>query len=163
MHLKHFLLPVIAVCLGGSLQAQTLNTSPSPSPSPGFGKQGGGWHHHHEGWLFRKLQLTDEQRQALKTYRTNNQTAFRSALLATLQAKAALQSAISQNNTGNLAGLASNLATAQTQLIQLRAQREAYIASILSPEQKNIWSEIQNKKAARLQDRINDLQGQTNS
>jgi Spy/CpxP family protein refolding chaperone len=106
------------------------------------------------------LQLTDAQRQQLKAYRANNQAAFRSALLAYLQAKSALQSAISQNNTGNLAGLASNLATAQTQLIQLRAQKEAYLVSILSSDQKNIWDEIQAKKASRLQDRINELQGQ---
>lgn len=110
--------------------------------------------------MFRKLQLTDGQRQQLKAYRTQNQAEFRSALLAFLQAKAALENAISQNNTGNLAGLASNLATAQTQLIQLRAQREAYFVSILNADQKNIWNEIQAKKAARLQDRISDLQDQ---
>lgn len=160
MNLKYLLLPVVTACLGASLQAQTPDTSPSVSPSPGIGEHGGGWHHHHGYWLFRKLQLTDTQRQQLKTYRTNNKAAFQSALLGYLQAKAALQGAISQNNTANIAGLASNLASAQSQLIQQRAQTEEYLVSILSPDQKNIWTEIQNKKAARLQDRINKLQGQ---
>jgi Spy/CpxP family protein refolding chaperone len=110
--------------------------------------------------MFSKLQLTAEQRQELNTYRTNNRAAFQSALLGVLQAKAALENAISQNNTGNLAGLTANLATAQTKLMQLRAQKEAYLVSILTPEQKSTWTEIQNKKATRLQDRINNLQGQ---
>jgi Spy/CpxP family protein refolding chaperone len=104
------------------------------------------------------LQLTDTQRQQLKTYRTNNKATFQSALLTYLQAKAALESAISQNNTANLAGLASSLASAHSQLIQLRAQTEEYLVSILTPDQKNILTEIQNKKAARLQERINGLQ-----
>jgi Spy/CpxP family protein refolding chaperone len=79
--------------------------------------------------------------------------------VAYLQAKAQLENAIMQNNQ-NLSGYTSNLATAQTNLIQLRMQREAYLASILTPEQKNIWNQIQARKAARLQDRINELQGQ---
>jgi Spy/CpxP family protein refolding chaperone len=106
------------------------------------------------------LQLTEQQRQQLKAYRTNNQTAFRNALVNYLQAKAALQNAISQGSTANLAGLASNVATAQSPLIQLRAQREAYLVSILQPDQKNVWDQIQANKASRLQDRINELQGQ---
>lgn len=160
MNLKYFLLPIIGVCLGSSLQAQTAATPTATPPSPGVGAYGGGWHHRHGGGLFRQLQLTAAQRQQLEAYRTSNQAAFRSALLAYLQAKAALQTAISQNNTGNLAGLASNLATAQTQLIQLRAQKEAYLYSILTSAQQTIWNQIQAQKASRLQDRINELQAQ---
>ena len=158
MNLKYVLLPLVSVCLGSSLVAQTPDASASASPSPGFGEHRGGWHHHHGHWLFRKLQLTDTQRQQLKTYRTNNKATFRGALLAYLQAKAAVESAISQNNTANLAGLASSLASANSQLIQQRAQTEEYLVSILTPDQKNIWTEIQNTKAARLQERINGLQ-----
>lgn len=165
MYFKHLLLPVIAVFLGSSLQGQTPDASPatSPSASPGVEEHEGGWHHHHGGWLFRKLNLTDDQRQKLEMYRTSNQGAFRSALSDYLKAKAQLENAISQNNQNlsGLSGYVSDLATKQTQLIQLRMQREAYLVSILTPEQKDIWNQIQSRKAARLQDRINELeQGQ---
>jgi protein CpxP len=148
----------MAVCLGSALQAQTPDVSPSASPGNGV-EEHGGWRHH-GGGLYKQLNLTASQRQQLKSYRANNQAAFRSAKLASLQAKQALENAISQNNTANLAGLASNLATAQTQLIQLRAQREAYLVSILTPEQKSVWNEIQSKQQNRVQDRIDELQEQ---
>jgi len=148
----------MAVCLGSTLQAQTPDVSPSASPGTGV-EEHGGWHHR-RGGLYKQLNLTASQRQQLKSYRANNQAEFRSAELASRQAKQALQNAISQNNTANLAGLASNLATAQTQLIQLRAQREAYLVSILTPEQKSIWNEIQSKRQSRVQDRIDELQEQ---
>ncbi|MBV9998942.1 MAG: Spy/CpxP family protein refolding chaperone [Verrucomicrobia bacterium] len=161
MNLRYLLLPVIAVGLGGSLRAQAPDDSPSSSASPGVEERGGGWHHHHERWLFRELQLTAPQRQQLKAYRSNNRAAFRNALLSYLQAKASLQSAINQNNTANLAGLASNVATAQAQLIQLRAQAEEYIVSnVLTSNQKNVWDQIQAKRASRLQDRISKLQAE---
>jgi Spy/CpxP family protein refolding chaperone len=173
MNLKYLLLPVIAVCLGSSVQAQSPDTSPSTSPSPGFEEHGGGWHHHHGGWLFRKLNLTDTQREALKSLRasiraSSDRAAFRSALLNYLQAKAALENAVSQNNP-DLSSLATNLANAQSQLILLRAQRREQLqtqltnSKILTPEQQQIWNEFQQKKAARLQDRINELKSQTNS
>ena len=162
MYFKHLLLPVIAISLGSSLQGQTPDASPatSPSASPGVEEHEGGWHNHHGGWLFGKLNLPDDQRQKLKTYRTSNQGAFRSALLDYLKAKAQLENAIRQNNQ-NLSGYVSDLATKQTQLIQLRMQREAYLVSILNPEQTDIWNQIQSRKTACLQDLINELeQGQ---
>lgn len=161
MNLRYLLLPVIAAGLGGSLQAQTPDSSPSASASPGVEEHGGGWHHHHGGWLFKELQLTHAQRQQLKAYRSSNRAAFRSARLAYLQAKVALQNAISQNNTANLAGLASNVATAQAQLIQLRAQTEEYLVSnVLTSGQKTVWDQIQAKRASRLQDQISKLQAE---
>ena len=181
MNLKHFLLPVIVVCLGGSLQAQTPDTSPSASPPPdfeehegGWDHHHGGWHHHHGGWLFKKLNLTDAQRQQLKnlraSIRASNQAAFRSALLNYLQAKADLENAISQNSP-DLSSLATSVANAQSQLILLRAQRQQQFQTQviknnvlnLTPDQLQTLTEFQQKKAARLQDRINELKNQTGS
>jgi Spy/CpxP family protein refolding chaperone len=159
MNLKHFLLPVIAVGLGGSLLAQTPASSPSPGAEEGGWHHGGGWHHHHGGWLFKKLNLDDQQRQQLKSLRASSRADFRAALVAYLQAKVDLETAISQNAT-DLSGPAANLATAQNRLLQLRVQREQQFVSILHPDQLQTWKDIHQKKAARLQERINDLNGQ---
>jgi Spy/CpxP family protein refolding chaperone len=160
MNLKCLLLPVVTVCLGSSLQAQTTDTSPSASPSPGFEEHQGGWHHHHGGWMFRKLNLTDAQRQQLKQMRAGSQQDFRSARLAYLQAKVALETAISQNAPAQISSAAGQLANAKTQLIQLRANWEQQFVTVLNPSQLQTWESIHQQKAARLQNRINELQGQ---
>ena len=124
--------------------------------------------------MFRKLGLTDAQRQQLKnlraSIRASDQAAFQSARLNYLQAKATLESAISQPN-GDVSTAAANVASAQGQLIQLRAKRQQQFrtqlitnnALSLTPDQLQLLNQFQQKKAARLQDRINELKNETGS
>jgi Spy/CpxP family protein refolding chaperone len=160
MNFKYLLLPVVTACLGSSLQAQTPDASASASSSPAFEEHQGGWHHHHGGWMFRKLNLTDAQRQQLKQMRASSQQDFRSARLDYLKAKVGLETAISQNDPAQISSAAGQVASAQTQLIQLRAKWEQQFVTVLSPSQLQTWEGIHQQKATRLQERINELHGQ---
>ena len=148
---NYFIAPLIAMVASTSLQAET--SEPAASPNPGYGHHDH-WRHHH-AWIWRKLNLTDTQKQDLKQYRTNNKAAFRSALASYLSARQALLAAIQSNAATQPA--ASQLATAEANLMALRAKREQYIASILVGDQVATWQNFLAERAARMQERINKL------
>jgi Spy/CpxP family protein refolding chaperone len=151
MRLKYLITPIIAIVACSSLQAQT--SQPTPVPSPGY-SQHGHWRHHH-AWIWRKLNLTDTQKQDIKQYRANNKAAFRSALASYLSAKQALLGAIKNNESTQSA--AATLATAEANLLALRVKQEQYIASLLTGDQVTTWQDFQNRRATRIQNRINKL------
>jgi Spy/CpxP family protein refolding chaperone len=156
MRLTYLITPIIAIVACSSLQAQT----PEASPSPGSGySQHGHWRHHH-AWIWRKLNLTDTQKQDIKQYRATNKAAFQSALASYLSAKQAVLDAIKNNQSTQPA--ASTLATAEANLLALRVKREQYVASLLTGDQITTWQNFQNERATRIQNRINTLR-QANS
>jgi hypothetical protein len=106
------------------------------------------------------LNLTDTQKQDIKQYRANNKEAFRAALASYLSAKQALLGAIKNNESTQSA--AATLATAKANLLALRVKQEQYIASLLTGDQVTTWQDFQNKRATRIQNRINAL-SQANS
>ena len=141
----------MAIVACSSLQAET--SEPATSPNPSYGEDGH-WRHHH-AWIWRKLNLTDKQKQDIKQYRTNNKTAFRSALASYLSARQALLAAIKSNAATQ--PTASELATAEANLMALRVKQEQYVASILVGDQVTTWQNLQAERTARMQERINKL------
>jgi Spy/CpxP family protein refolding chaperone len=141
----------MAIVACTSLQAET--SEPATSPNPSYGEDGH-WRHHH-AWIWGKLNLTDKQKQDIKQYRTNNKTAFRSALASYLSARQALLAAIKSNAATQ--PTASELATAEANLMALRVKQEQYIASILVGDQVTAWQNFQAERTARMQERINKL------
>ena len=99
--------------------------------------------------------MTDKQKQDIKQYRTNNKTAFRSALASYLSARQALLAAIKSNAATQ--PTASELATAEANLMALRVKQEQYVASILVGDQVTTWQNLQAERTARMQERINKL------
>jgi len=148
---KSLVAPLMAIVACTSLQAET--SEPAASPNPNYGRHDQ-WRHHHM-WIWRKLNLTDTQKQDLKQYRTNNKAVFRSALASYLAARQALLTAI-QNNAETQSP-ASQLATAEANLMALRVKREQYIASILVGDQVTTWQNYLTERTARMQERINKL------
>ena len=157
MRLTYLITPIIAIVACSSLQAQTAETT--PSPGAGY-SQRGHWRHHHHAWIWRKLNLTDTQKQDIKQYRATNKVAFQSALASRLSAKEAVLEAIKNNQSSQSA--AATLATAEANLLALRVKQEQYIASLLTGDQVTTWQDFQNQRATRIQNRINTLR-QANS
>jgi len=149
----------MAIVACTSLQAET--SEPATSPNPSYGEDGH-WRHHH-AWIWRKLNLTDTQKQDIKQYRTKNKTAFRSALASYLSARQALLAAIKSNAATQPAASelapaeAKELATAEANLMALRVKQEQYVASILVGDQVTTWQNFQAERTARIQERINKL------
>jgi Spy/CpxP family protein refolding chaperone len=156
MKLTHLITPIIAMVACGSLQAQTPDATPSPDSS--FSQHGHGRHHH--AWIWRKLNLTDTQKQDIKQYKATNKAAFQSALASYLSAKQGVLDAI--KNNGATQAAAATLATTEANLMTLRVKQEQYIASLLTGDQVTTWQDFQNKRATRIQNRINALR-QANS
>ena len=90
MKLKYFLIPMLALVTSGALQAQTSDSSPSP-----------GYEHTH-AWMWKKLNLTDAQKQQIKSIRQGSTKQFRSALAAVLTARIKLQQDIAANNQADI-------------------------------------------------------------
>ena len=90
MKLKYFLIPMLALVTSGALQAQTSDSSPSPG------------HEHTNAWIWKKLNLTDTQKQQIKSIRQGSKTQLRSALAAVLTARMKLQQDIAANNQADI-------------------------------------------------------------
>jgi Spy/CpxP family protein refolding chaperone len=151
MRLTYLITPIIAMLACSSLQAQTPEATPSPDSS--FSHHGHGRHHH--AWIWRKLNLTDTQKQGIKQYRASNKAAFQSALASYLSAKQGVLDAI--KNNGSTQAAAATLASAEANLMALRVKQEQYIASLLTGDQVTTWQDFQNKRTTRIQNRINAL------
>jgi len=149
---KYLLVPIIALAACGSLQAQTSEATPSSSPA-----LEGHWRHH-DHWLWKKLNLTDAQKQQIQTIRENNRKnpAFRTALATYLQAKKKVQDDIKANQAAT-SDDASALGAAEAQLAVLRMQQQNEIKAILTGDQQQTWNEFQAKRDTWIQDRINKL------
>jgi Spy/CpxP family protein refolding chaperone len=144
--------PIFALAACGSLQAQTSDATPSPSPAVE-----GHWRHHGH-WLWKKLNLTDAQKQQIHTIRENNRKnpAFRSALAAYLKAKMKVQEDIDAAQSVTSDDTAA-LGAAEVQLAVARAQQRNEIKAILSGDQLQTWNEVQAKRQTRIQNRIDKL------
>jgi protein CpxP len=154
MKFKFFLLPVLAVIACGTLQAQTSDATSSQSPGNDQYKH---WHRHHHAGVWRKLNLTDAQKQQVKSIRQGSKAQFRPALTALLTARMKLQQDITANNQAAISTDASALAAAQSQIAAMRATQLSKVKAILSQDQLTTLNEWQQKRQTRMQDRINKL------
>jgi len=154
MKLKYFLIPMFALVTCGALQAQTSESA--PSPSPGY-DHSGHWRHGHHAWIWKKLNLTDAQKQQIKSIRQGSKAQFRPALAAVLTARLKLQQDIASNNQAAIGADTTALAGAEAQLATVRAAQLSQIKGLLTQDQLTTWNDFQQKRQSRIQDRINKL------
>ena len=161
MKFKYFLVPVLAIIGCGALQAQNADTASSPSPGDGHHQQ---WRHHH-AWIWKKLNLTDAEKAQIKAIKQSLKSQTTPALLAVLKAKQQLQKDIAANIGQQpqaiqslVASDVSAVATAESQFAIIRATELNQIkTTVLTKEQQTILADLQQKRADRMQDRINKL------
>jgi|SRR5215470_1466445 len=153
MKLKFLLVPLLAVTVWGSVLAES--SGPSASPESGRREE---WGRGREG-LLEKLNLSDEQRNQIKKFRSENKVAFRTAMLNLLTAEKSLEDAIYKNpaDDATISSLSASVNSARTQLTMQRAKLDALIAGLLTPEQRQIWDEMHKNQQDRLQKRIDRL------
>jgi Spy/CpxP family protein refolding chaperone len=156
MKLKYFLVPMFALIACGPLQAQSADAT--ASPSPGETEHFNHWHgHRHHAWIWKKLNLTDQQKEQIKSIRQNLKTQVRPALAAVLKARLQLMQDIDSGKQAEVSTDTSALASAQAQLWTLRATQWNQIKGVLTPDQQNTLSEFKQKMETRTQDWINKL------
>jgi Spy/CpxP family protein refolding chaperone len=156
MKLKLLIVAATAMLGISSLHAQAADASPSASAE--------GWHHHKRGYhhgFWKALNLTDAQRQQVHQFRDSNKTTTKGLMLNLLNAQKALQDAIARNpnDEATIRSLAATVGNARTELVVQRAKMRSQIASILTPEQKQQLTQWDEKRASRLQKRIDRLNG----
>jgi periplasmic protein CpxP/Spy len=167
--MKWIPLLVCAAALTGfsTLNAQTSSPSASGSASAETGgHHHHGWRHHEFGFFLKELNLTDAQKQQVKQYFSDNKQAFKSNMLNMLKAKQAVDSAIEKNpsDESTIRSLSANVASAQTDLSAQRAKFAAFLQSILTSEQKQTLTTLQQKRDAKIQEHITRMsQAQTGS
>ncbi|MBV9390342.1 MAG: Spy/CpxP family protein refolding chaperone [Verrucomicrobia bacterium] len=144
---------ITAFAMTSLVQAQTSD----PETAPDTGKKMG-WHQHNHG-LWKELNLTDQQKQEIRSLKESNQVSFRSLLAKCLSDRLALEKAIAQNpsNEGLIRTLSSALATDETNLTVQKAQVTAEMKGILNQTQLQTWSQIQQRRQDWLQKRIDHL------
>jgi Spy/CpxP family protein refolding chaperone len=161
MKSKALILSVAALAGFASLNAQdqSASSSASPSSSAGTEKHHGSGHHHKFGYFLKQLNLTDAQKQQVKQYFSDNKQTFRSNMVNLMKAKQTVNSAIEKNpsDDATIRSLSANIASARTELTAQRAKFDRFLQSILTSEQKQTLATLQQKRDAKMQDRINHL------
>jgi Spy/CpxP family protein refolding chaperone len=162
MQCKPLIICVAALAGFATLNAQdpSASTPASGSASTETGEFHGGWGHHHGFWfLLKNLNLTDAQKQQVKQYFSDNKQAFKTNLLNMLKAKQAVDAAIEKNpsDDATIRSLSANVASAQTEMSAQRAKFDAFLQSILTTEQKQTLTTLQQKRDARIQAHIDRL------
>jgi Spy/CpxP family protein refolding chaperone len=165
MKFKYFLVPILAIMGCGAVQAQSADTTPSATPESATPQYGHHRHWGHHAWIWKKLNLTDAQKTQIKAIKQSLKSQTKPALLAVLKAKQQLQKDIAANIGQQpqaiqslVASDVSAVATAESQIAILRATELNQIkTTVLTKEQQTILADFQQKRAARLQDRINKL------
>ena len=150
--------------LNAQVPSASASASESPSASPEIGGHHGWGRHHGFGELLKQLNLTDAQKQQVKQFFSDNKPAFKTNMLNLLKAKQAVDAAIEKNpsDESTIRSLSANVGTAQTELSAQRAKFDAFLQSILTTEQKQTLTTLQQKRDARIQSQISHL-SQTNS
>jgi Spy/CpxP family protein refolding chaperone len=113
--------------------------------------------HHHGGWLGKKLNLTDTQKNNLETYRRQHKAELRTALAGVVAAKLKIQQDIDANDQTAITADATALGQAVAQLGKERAAELNYLKGILNPDQVAAWQGLQQKRQTRMQDRLDQL------
>jgi Spy/CpxP family protein refolding chaperone len=146
---------MLAIIACSTLQAQSTDATASPSP-----ERGEFYHHwrgHHHSWIWRKLNLTDQQKGQVKSIRQNMKGQIRPALAAVLKARLQLNQDIDAGKQDAIANDSSTLATAQTQLATLRATQWTQIKGILTADQLNTLNSFKEKMQTRTLQMIDKL------
>jgi Spy/CpxP family protein refolding chaperone len=150
--------------LNAQVPSASVSASASTSASPEAGEHHGWGHHHGFAEQLKQLNLTDAQKQQVKQYFSDNKPAFKTDMLNLLKAKQAVNTAIEKNpsDESTIRSLSANVGTAQTELATQHAKFDAFLQSILTTEQKQTLTTLQQKRDAKIQSQITRL-GQSSS
>jgi periplasmic protein CpxP/Spy len=163
MKFKYLFVPLLAIIACGTLQAQTADSTPTTTPGQeenhdGWGHRGGWGHHRHGAWMWRKLNLSDDQKAHIKSIRQSQKGQFRPALAALLTAKMQLNKDIADpNKQAAIPGDATALATAEVNVATLRNTQLNQIKAVLTQDQQTTLDNFKQKQAERTQNMINKL------
>jgi Spy/CpxP family protein refolding chaperone len=156
MKFTYLFVPILAMVVCGTLQAQSADTTPSGTPGQeGFHHHWG--HHRHGAWIWRKLNLSDAQKAQIKSIRQGQKGEFRPALAALLTAKMQLNKDIAANNQEAIPADTTALATAEAKIATLRSTQFNQIKGVLNQDQLTTLNDFKQKQEARTQDKINKL------
>ena len=118
-------------------------------------------------WIWHKLNLTDSQKQQIRTIWQNNRKnpTYRAALKTMLEARQLVEADAKANQTDPNHATALGAAEAQLAVVraQLRTQEQNEIKAVLTPEQQQTWNDFQAKRESFLQKRIEKLTSQFDS
>jgi periplasmic protein CpxP/Spy len=112
-----------------------------------------GWGRHREfGYFLKQLDLTDAQKQQVKLYFSDNKPTIKTDRLNLLRAKQAVESVIEKNpsDDATIRSLSANVASFETELAAQRAQFDAFLQSILTPEQMQTLTALLQKHDAKI-------------
>src|SRR5580692_9901411 len=145
--------------LNAQVPSASVSASASTSASPEAGEHHGWGHHHGFAEQLKQLNLTDAQKQQVKQYFSDNKQAFKTNMLNLLKAKQAVDSAIEKNpsDEATIRSLSANVASAQTELSAQRAKFDVFLQTILTSEQKQSLTTLQQKRDAKMQEHISRL------
>ena len=145
--------------LNAQVPSASASASESPSASPETDGHHGWGRHHGFGEQLKQLNLTDAQKQQVKQFFSDNKQAFKTNMLNLLKAKQAVDAAIEKNpsDESTIRSLSANVGTAQTELSAQRAKFDAFLQSILTTEQKQTLTTLQQKRDTKIQEHITRL------
>ena len=158
MKLHQIAVATLSLATATALYAQTTDNSNDQQPTqPNQIQQT--WKGHHYGGFFKQLDLTDAQKQQLREYRSSNAADWKAKLTALLTAEKQLQNAIATNpsDEATIRSLVAQESNARADLAIQRAHMVAELQSILTPDQKQKLTELEQKREARLQKKIDHL------
>lgn len=132
---KHILLVTFGV-LALAVLGVTVATAQGPGPGRWrgwWGPPGPAW----GGWGFGMLDLTAEQREAIRRIVAEQRDAGRGAARETRRLEAELRKAILAQDAAAVSSLAEQLAEAYRKQLDARIATEQRVAQVLTPEQRN--------------------------
>jgi Spy/CpxP family protein refolding chaperone len=151
--MKLSLLAFGVTLLASPLLAQTEQ----PSDSDAGASTHQNWHH--GGWFFKKLNLTDAQKQQIESIMKSNRPQMKAASLAVLNAQKAVDQAIvsNPNDEATIRSLSATLESARTEQTVEKARVHAQVLKVLTPDQQQQMAQFKQKRTEHLQERINQL------
>jgi periplasmic protein CpxP/Spy len=158
MKLHQIAVAILSLATATALYAQsTDNSNDQQANQPNQVQQV--WKRHHHGGFLKQLNLTDAQKQQLKEYRSSNAADWKAKLAALLTVEKQLQNAIASNpsDEATIRSLVAQEANARADMAVQRAHMQAQLQSILTPDQKQKFTELEQKREARLQKKIDHL------
>jgi Spy/CpxP family protein refolding chaperone len=158
MKLHQLAVATLSLATATALYAQTTGNATEQQPDqPNQIEQN--WKGHHHGGFFKQLDLTDAQKQQLKEYRTSNAADWKAKLAALLTAEKQLQNAIATNpsDEATIRSLVAQESNVRADLAIQRAHMVAQLQSVLTPDQKQKLTELEQKREARMQRKIDHL------
>jgi Spy/CpxP family protein refolding chaperone len=147
---------LLALVLCGAAALSYAQQSNENAPAAGWGEH----HHNHMERLAKELNLTDAQKQQIKTIMQSQRTTMRPLMLQMAQNREAMLSATASGafDQAKVQSLANQQSQLMAQLMVQKASIRSQIYNqVLTPDQKTKADQLQQKKLARIQEHVQKL------